>query len=52
MWDIVSAYCIAIGVLCSNPDKPYAERAMMALTAVKEFAQSPAKEGQRTELIA
>ena len=47
MWDICSAYCIAIGILCKNVDKGYNERANMAIEAIRSYGQ---REG-KTEFI-
>ena len=48
MWDIVSAYCIAIGTLIRQADAPDADRANLALQAVRDYSQ---KEG-KSEMIA
>ena len=47
MWDIVTAYCLAISELCKNSELPYTERANIALQAIRDYSQI---EG-RTELI-
>ena len=51
MWDIVSAYCIAIGTLIRQADVPDVVRAKQAVQALRDYSQKEGKSGMIAEWL-